>query len=246
MCIKTPVLVAILASVSLLASCANHLQLGVDAYNRGEYDEAARHLEGLAKSDDPSAQYYLGLLWEGGLGSTSRNSAEAGRWYLRSAEQGYVPAMVRLANVQMAAGYEEPALSWYGLAARWGNDDAITALTNLGQSIPSPDLLLQQQYEDAFTEAQAAAVLGSGSLADVCFSDSSCDPGFSCVKGRTKDRGVCRKPVADYGARVFGIPSIDSVDSIKPNSDLDGGCQLNTDCPRGFLCDGTRKLCVAR
>jgi TPR repeat protein len=245
MCIKTIILVAILASASLLASCANHLQLGVDAYNRGEYDEAAQHLDGLAKSGDRSAQYHVGLLREGGLGSTPKNSAEAAQWYLRSAKQGYVPAMVRLANIQMAADYEEQALSWYVLAARWGNDDAITALTNLGRNVPSPDLLLEQQrYEDAFA-AQPAGGPRETQL-DVCFSDSSCDVGFSCAKGRNRSTGVCRRSVAGYGARMFGNASIDSIDSIKPNTDLDGKCQLNTDCPKGFLCDGTHKFCVAR
>ncbi len=242
MCIKTLIFLAMLASASLLASCANHLQLGVDAYNRGEYDEAARHLDGLAKSGDRSAQYYVALLWEGGLGSRPRNSAAAGQWYLRSAKQGYVPAMVRLANVQMAAGYEEQALSWYELAARWGNDDAITALTNLGRSVPSPDLLLErQQYEDEYAAQPAGAPRGT--LLDVCFSDSSCDVGFSCVKGKTGGKGVCARSVVDSGGRVFDNASIDG---IKPNTDLDGKCQLSTDCPKGFLCDETHKLCVAR
>lgn len=239
MSIKTIILAGILASVSLLASCANHLEQGVDAYNRGEYDEAAQHLDGLAKSGDRSAQYHVGLLWEGGLGSTPKNSAEAARWYLRSAKQGYVPAMVRLATIQMAAGYEEQALSWYVLAARWGNDDATTALTNLGRSVPSPDLLLeQQQYQEAFA-AQPAGV-PRGTPLDVCFSDSSCDVGSSCVKGRNRDTGVCRKSFADS----FGGASIDSIDSIKPNTDLDGKCHFNTDCPKGFLCDN--EFCVAR
>lgn len=236
--IKTIILVAISASASLLTSCANHLELGVDAYNRGEYDKAAEHLDGLANSGNPSAQYHVGLLREGGLGSTPKNAAEAAQWYLRSAKQGYVPAMVRLANIQMAAGYEEQALSWYTLAARWGNDDAVTALTDLGRGVPPPDLLLEQQHY----QGTVAAASRTGNLSSTCFSDSSCDIGFSCEKGRDKNMGMCRKTGPEY--RFSTPPSIDSLDGIKPNTDLDGRCQLNTDCPSGFLCD--RDVCVAR
>ena len=240
---KSIILVATLASVSLLTSCANHLQSGVDAYNRGEYATAAQHLDGLAESGDRTAQYHVGLLWEQGLGSKPENSAEAARWYLRSAKQGYAPAMVRLANIQMTAGYEDQALSWYVLVARWGNDDAITALTDLGQSVPPADLLREQQrYEAAFAAQPAGAP--ARTVESACFSDSSCDVGFSCMKGKDRNQGYCRRSVADHASRVFGNASIDSIDSIKPNTDLDRSCRLSTDCPTGSVCE--EKFCVAK
>ena len=132
-----------LLAVMLFAGCANPVKMGADAFERGEFDKAAAYWNPLAKAGNPYAEYNLGLLWEDGLGSTPRNPAEASQWYFRSAKQGYVPAMVRLANIQRQMGHDEAALSWLVLAARWGNNDAITALAAWNKSIPPADLHAQ-------------------------------------------------------------------------------------------------------
>jgi TPR repeat protein len=84
----------------ILLGCVNHLQLGANAYNEGKYDVAAGYWNPLAINGDPYAQYNIGLLWEDGLGSTKKNINEASQWYLKSAQQSYVPSMVRLALIQ--------------------------------------------------------------------------------------------------------------------------------------------------
>lgn len=276
---RTLFLVALPLCLLAIVGCVNHMQLGIEAFNRGEYDKSAFHWNDIAKSGNPYAQYNLGLLWEGGLGSTPLNTAEASQWYLRSAQQGFVPAMVRLANLQIAAGYEEAALSWLVLAARWGNNDAIKALTSMGKPVPPSDLLAQKQYYDLLAEARAAqeaasmsAALGqvlgciiaggncesspsvpsptvygsttpSVAIPKQCTSDYSCGFGFTCVKAPLKSTGICMKSVNESGMQQYNTPSDES---IGPNMNLDGQCQFDTDCPIGFRCDRTYKVCVKR
>ena len=149
--------VALLSISLLLPGCATpnqHLQLGVNAFNQGKYDIAANHWNPLAKNGNLFAQYNLGLLWESGLGRTPKNKNEAANWYFLSAQQGYVPAMVRLAHIQKTNGYEEAAHSWYTLAARWGDQDAIAALSALGVAIPEADLLKKKQIQDEYALEQ--------------------------------------------------------------------------------------------
>lgn len=118
--------------------------MGVEAFKKGDYALAAHHWNGIAKDGNPYAQHNLGLLWEYGLGRTPRNIEQAAAWYMRSAKQGFTPAMLRLANLQKQAGYEEAATSWATLAARWGNDKARGMLSIWGKPIPPADLLEQK------------------------------------------------------------------------------------------------------
>lgn len=164
-----------------LAGCTNQqLQLGANAFSQGKYDVAASHWNPLAKNGNLYAQYNLGLLWEDGLGSTPKNMDEASHWYLKSAQQGFVLAMVRLANIQKISGYEEAAHSWYVLAARWGNQDAIAALSAWRKMIPPADLLQQKQSRDAIAQQQAAEALGRAAYSLGCaLGGSSCLGGYS-------------------------------------------------------------------
>lgn len=256
----------------MLVSCVSPLNLGVDAFNRGEYDIAAAHWNELAKTGNPHAQYNVGLLWEGGLGSTPRNRAEASHWYLRSAQQGFVPAMVRLANIQTTDGYKEAALSWYLLAARWGDTDAVSALSRLGERIPPADLLAQKQHQDTASQAnaaEAAVYLGASigcALAGNCGSSGAsapkasyrpqalpsstvkqCSSDYSCGVG-----SICvKEPLQSMGVCMMsvdehGLQKYNTPDrtSIGPNLDIDGQCRFDVNCPVGFRCDTTYKACV--
>jgi TPR repeat protein len=61
----------------------------------------------------------MGGLSRYGLGSTSENPQEAAGWFYESAIQGYVPAMVSLAEVQTELGFDDSAEAWLMFAARW-------------------------------------------------------------------------------------------------------------------------------
>jgi hypothetical protein len=267
-------LAGILCTLILFASsgCANQsLQLGVDAYNQGNYDLAESYWNPLAKEGDPHAQYNLGLLWEKGLGSTPKNETVAARWYALSAKQGYILAMVRLGRIQKELGYENAATSWFNLAARWGNKDAIVELQNWGKPIPPADLLAAQQYRDAIAREKAGratedaayelgrALGGGGGRASSytpspssysttpngssCTSDFSCGIGYKCVKAPLSSIGVCMESVDEQGLKQYNLPS---GDSVGPNLNLQGQCNFDSDCPVGFRCDRTYKACVKR
>lgn len=140
--------VTILLAMFLLASCAlNPVDRGVQFFEQGEYDKAAYQWNEPAKEGDPVAQYNLGLLWEGGLGSTAKNLNEAANWYIKSARQGFPKAMYRLAHVQEILGYDEAALSWLIMAARWNHWDSRQALKKGGYDVPEPDLYRQRKAQ---------------------------------------------------------------------------------------------------
>jgi len=135
--------------VALLAACGTTPPADQAAlnYEQGRYDQAAAEWRPLADDGNYVAQHNMGVLSREGLGSTTQSFDDAARWFQTSAEQGYVPAMVSLAEVQTALGHEEAAESWLVLGARWGNTEAIAYLQQRGVPVPEPDLY-SQQVED--------------------------------------------------------------------------------------------------
>ena len=134
---------------ALLAACGTTppADQGALNYEQGRYDQAAAEWRPLADDGNYVAQHNMGVLSREGLGSTTQSFDDAARWFQTSAEQGYVPAMVSLAEVQTALGHEKAAESWLVLGARWGNTEAIAYLQQRGVPVPEPDLY-SQQVED--------------------------------------------------------------------------------------------------
>ena len=66
---------------------AQSLRQGVSAFNRQDYQVASRIFIPLAEQGEPSAQTYLGFMFETGRG-VPQNYTEAAMWYRRAAEQG--------------------------------------------------------------------------------------------------------------------------------------------------------------
>jgi len=66
---------------------AQSFRHGVSAFNRQDYVQASRDFIPLAERGNPSAQAYLGLMFETGRG-VPQNYTEAAMWYRRAAEQG--------------------------------------------------------------------------------------------------------------------------------------------------------------
>jgi TPR repeat protein len=90
-CLKRTILVAVAASVLLflmagLVEAASFRQ-GVSAFNRQDYATASQIFIPLAEQGEPSAQTYLGFMFETGRG-VPQNYTEAAMWYRRAAEQG--------------------------------------------------------------------------------------------------------------------------------------------------------------
>jgi TPR repeat protein len=69
------------------AARAQSLRQGIAAFNRQDYGLAARIFVPFAERGAPSAQAYLGFMYETGRG-VPQNYTEAAIWYRRAAEQG--------------------------------------------------------------------------------------------------------------------------------------------------------------
>lgn len=74
-----------------------------------------------------------------------------------------------------------------------------------------------------------------------CTSDYECGLGLSCIKGPMQSAGKCMQKVNEYGTP---LPTINNPNSTLPNTNINGQCTLNSECPIGFRCDMTLKTCV--
>lgn len=115
-----PALVALWMAVPALAD----FQAGLDAYQKGDYLEAAKQWRPLADQGDAVAQYNLGLLYLDGHG-VPQNIAEAANWFRRAAEQDYTQAQHNLgAMYGSGQGVKRDyvqAYKWLNLCAAKGN-----------------------------------------------------------------------------------------------------------------------------
>lgn len=99
-----------------------------------KYDEAAARFEKLARTGNPTAQFYMGRLTAMGLG-VAKDLPKAVDWFHLSAKQGYVEAQAVLGfhymeGVGVAPSYAEAA-RWSVLAADKGHGGAAYNLAKM-------------------------------------------------------------------------------------------------------------------
>ncbi len=102
------------------------------AYEEGDFDTAFQVFQRLAEEGDAAGQLALGITYSRGDG-TEQSLSTAVEWLLKSAEQGEVHAMTRLADTLYNI-YDSPrsgrpgdlasVVHWYGQAAEAGNSYA--------------------------------------------------------------------------------------------------------------------------
>ena len=73
-----------------------------------------------------------------------------------------------------------------------------------------------------------------------CFSDINCGIGSACIKKPNYSRGICMKKVDQYGRQDLTRDEQSRV-GVRVG---EGQCNYLTDCPIGFKCDRTHKVCV--
>lgn len=109
-------------------------QLGIEALERREYDQALKHLAPLAEKNDTRALFALGRLYAGATGAM-RDEAKAIGLYARAAERGHAPAQYALGMLYAdGRGVErriDKAIEYYGQAAEAGVPDAANSLGRL-------------------------------------------------------------------------------------------------------------------
>jgi len=123
---------------SLLAGCGTSpLLQGNEAFYSGDYAAAEARWTSLAESGNVGAQHNLGV-----LNKHLGNSTAAAFWWEQAVAREFVPSMLELGALKLAAGQPYDAEALYRRAARWGNPDAAAVLDAWDKPVPHADLLL--------------------------------------------------------------------------------------------------------
>jgi len=103
-------------------------QKGWDAYDKKDYATALNEWRPLAEQGNSDAQFSLGLMFELGFG-VDKNLKIAIEWQLKSALQGYMPALEHLGGIFLKSGDFNTARTLFEPVAKQGNP---VAQYNLG------------------------------------------------------------------------------------------------------------------
>jgi uncharacterized protein len=141
--------ILLLAGICLLLTTPvwSDYESGSAAYSRGDYKNAFRQFERLAKKGDGKAQILLGRMYQRGEG-VPEDHAKAAKWFRRAAEQGLSDAQFFLGCIyEKGQGVEQDytqAYMWYSLATDQGNKVARRFRNALGKKM-SPERIAQAQ-----------------------------------------------------------------------------------------------------
>ena len=176
-------------AVLLVVTCASGAAAGsiedaASAYDRGDFSLAERLLRPLAEQGMATAQYNLGMMYDGGQG-VPQDDQVALKWYRKAAEQGVATAQFNL-GVMYANGRGVPrdaqeSVKWYRKAAEQGDAQAqfnLGLMYSNGQGVPQDFIRAHVWYSVA-----AAALSG--------------DEGKMAIKFR--DRAASRMTAAQIG-----------------------------------------------
>lgn len=119
-----------------MLSQASNLELGVEAFQAGDYAKAFQILSPIAREGYAEAQCIVGNIYELGLG-IDPDFSEAIAWYRRAAEQGYIIAENNLGNLYLSQGDTKQAIEWLSKAAERGFPLARATLENMPMDIES-------------------------------------------------------------------------------------------------------------
>ena len=101
MCRSRLILVVLSFLLASIASSQN-LQQAASLLDDGQYEPAYKIYVALAQSDDPVAQYNLGLIFKNGLGR-EKNVEQANFWFQQAANQGLTQAYNQLQSKAVAS-----------------------------------------------------------------------------------------------------------------------------------------------
>jgi TPR repeat protein len=124
----------VLSLVCLTSSACADITPAVDtSQNNGAEDEAtAKEVRKSAEEGNASAQYRLGLLYEGGVG-VPQDYRQAKEWFEKAAKQGHVGAQADLGMLYLhgegAPQSAQMAMFWFSRAAEQGD---VLAFAKLG------------------------------------------------------------------------------------------------------------------
>ena len=149
--------VLLIADPAVFASA----QKGIDAFQRGKYDEAVKYLQPAAEAGDAGAMYVLGQMYASGRG-IAKDEKAATELFLKAANLGDANAQQSLGSALMLGeGIEQDmveALKWFIISGRAGNQEAVTYAQKVGRFM-SRDM--QREARHKALEWQKANAPGS-------------------------------------------------------------------------------------
>ena len=110
---------------ALLGACdGGTVEEGIEAYKKRKYEDALEILTPHAEKGNAEAQLWVGVMHSHGKG-TRKDSKEAGRWFVKAAEQGHAKAQYSAAHhFFYTARDRKTAAKWYRRAAEQGHNFA--------------------------------------------------------------------------------------------------------------------------
>ena len=129
---------------------------GAYAYLQGDYETAYNTMISLANtSEDPIAQYYLGVMYMKGQG-VEQDFEQAGEWFRKASEQGLAVAMYKLAKLY-TKGEGVPkdmefAYVWYSVAAVHEHEKSINMIEKAKSNLSSEELTSANQLVAEYVE----------------------------------------------------------------------------------------------
>lgn len=136
---------------------------GQRAYEAGDYMTALELWTPLAEAGDARAQYFLGILYDDGLGAQD-DAATAAEWYRRAADQGLAEAQFAI-GLMRYGGHGVPrdlkiARDWIARAAEQGLPPAQSVLASIyysGAGVP-------RDYVEAYKWLEIAATISPNDI----------------------------------------------------------------------------------
>ena len=112
-------------------------QLGVSAYQAGDYETALREWRPIAEHGDSDAQVYLGSMYKDGQG-VAQDYAQAIAWYTKAAERDNALAQAHLGFMYSmgfgVAADQEKAAEWFRKSAELGDAYSQCSLAEMYES----------------------------------------------------------------------------------------------------------------
>jgi len=140
-------------------------EVGMDAYNAGDFQTALKNWIPLAEQGDAKAQIHVFMMYSSGEGVT-QDDKEAMRWLRLAVEQGDARAQHALgavyrAGLSTAQDFKE-AMKWYRLAAGQGYTDAQFALGQMhlkGQGVIQDNVIANMWFNIAASSGSNNAIM---------------------------------------------------------------------------------------
>lgn len=231
---------------------------------RKDYATALSYFSMAAKQGSIYAYHNIGTLYEDGLG-VQRDRDKAIAQYTYSARWGTpksADALRRLGAPVPEADLlaaEQARKKEQIAAAEARKREEAAAATSAGMELLGAILLgvaegMNDAYSQPYPTYSSPSYSGSGYQPPKastppatkvyappgCSSDYDCGPGKKCAKPLYQSTGTCLKVVNEYGTPQFGINPSPQSSGIRAAP----SCNFSTDCPIGFRCDDSLKLCV--